>query len=230
MLVWLIFIAIAAFIVFVGVIAPRNRSRKQRASARDLATALGFELLDGKEAVKRLMQGASPGAATADYEKLPGPLRRLLEASGLASCLTGTSDGVRITIFTENRGAGKSNTTYTVVRADYPTPLPFELHIAYEGGFTRLGKALFGLRDLEIGDEAFDRAVRIKTNDEGAARAALGSPGARAAILGMIALSKESFATSTHARWEGTGLRFDPSEMHSVIAALAPVARTLGRA
>jgi hypothetical protein len=230
MLMWLIFIAIAAFIVFVGVIAPRSRSRKARASASDLATALGFELLDGQEAVKRMIQGASAGASPPDYETLPAPLRRLLEASGVATCLAGTSDGVRITIFTEHRGSGKSNTTYTVVRADYPKPLPFDLHIAYEGGFTRLGKALFGLRDLEIGDEAFDRAVRVKTNDEGAARAALGAPGARAAILGMIALSREAFATSTHARWEATGLRFDPSEIRTVIAALVPVSLALGSA
>jgi hypothetical protein len=36
-----------------------------------------------------------------------------------------------------------------------------------------VGKALFGLRDFEVGDEAFDRAVRVKTDDAAAARAAL---------------------------------------------------------
>ena len=137
---------------------------------------------------------------------------------------------VRITIFFETRGSGKSPTTYTVVRADYPTPLPFELYIAYEGTFTRLGKALFGLRDLEVGDEAFDRAVRIKTGDEAAARTVLSRPDTRTAILGMIALSKEAFATNAYATWERQGRRYDPVEMRTVIAALVPVTRTLGHA
>jgi len=227
---WLFFIAIAAFIVLVGVIAPRRRSRNARTGERGLATALGFELLGGREAVRRVIPGPSAEAAMADYEKLPAPLRKLFESSGSASCLAGTVDGVRITIFFETRGSGKSRTTYTVVRADHPAPLPFELHIAYEGTFTRLGKALFGLRDLEVGDEAFDRAVRVKTGDEAAARAVLSRPDTRTAILGMIALSREAFATNAYATWERQGRRYDPVEMRTVIAALVPVTRTLGHA
>jgi hypothetical protein len=226
---WLFFVAIAAFIAFVGFIAPRMRSRHARAGASDLATALGFELLKGREAVRRVIPGPSAESAMKDYDKMPAPLRKLFEASGAATCIAGTADGARITICFETRSSGKTSTTYTVVRADYPTPLPFELHIAHEGTFIRLGKALFGLRDLEIGDEAFDRAVRIKTGDDAAARAVLGNPGARAAILGMIALSTEAFATNAHATWERQGRRLDPSEIRAVIAALVPVTRTLGR-
>jgi hypothetical protein len=217
---WLFFVAIAAFIAFVGFIAPRMRSRHARAGASDLATALGFELLKGREAVRRVIPGPSAESAMKDYDKMPAPLRKLFEASGAATCIAGTADGARITICFETRSSGKTSTTYTVVRADYPTPLPFELHIAHEGTFIRLGKALFGLRDLEIGDEAFDRAVRIKTGDDAAARAVL---------LGMIALSTEAFATNAHATWERQGRRLDPSEIRAVIAALVPVTRTLGR-
>jgi hypothetical protein len=232
---WLFLFPIAAFIVFVGIIGvlrPGRQNRRVRAGASDLATALGFEVLDGREAVRRVIPGspAEAAAAMADYEKMPAFLRNLFESTGKATCVTGTTDGVRITIFFETRGSGKSRTTFTVVRADYPKPLPFELHIAHEGMFTRLGKALFGLRDLEVGDEAFDRAVRVKTDDATAARAALGSSSARAAILGMMALSKESFATNAYATWERQGRRYDPSEMRAVIAVLVPVTRTLGRA
>jgi len=235
MMIWVFFFAIAAFIVFIGVrgvLGPRKQNRRARAGASDLATALGFEVLDGREAVRRVIPGTSAEAeaAMANYDKMPTFLRNLFESSGKATCITGTADGVRITIFFESRGSGKSQTTYTVVRADYPKPLPFELHIAYEGTFIRLGKALFGLRDLEVGDEAFDRAVRIKTDGEAAARAVLANAGARAAILGMIALSKEAFATNAFATWERQGRRYDPSEIRTVIAVLVPVTRTLGRA
>ena len=227
---WLFFVAIAAFILFVGFIAPRRRSRNARAGASDLATALGFELLQGREAVRRMIPADAPPSAMEDYEKMPGALRKIFESSVSGSCIAGTVDGARITICFESRGPGKSQTTYTVVRADYPKPLPFELHIAYEDTFTRLGKALFGLRDVETGDEEFDRAVRIKAGDEAGAKVMLGNPETKAAILGLFALSKAALVTNAHVQWERQGLRFDPSGMRTVIAALVPVTRTLGNA
>jgi len=227
---WLIFIVFAALIVFIGVTVSRRRTRRVRMGKINLATALGFELLEGREAVRRLIPGNAPPSAMEDYEKMPGPLRRLFESSASGSCIAGTVDGARITIYLESRGGGKSRSTYTVVRADYPKPLPFELHIAYEDTFTRLGKALFGLRDVVTGDEKFDRAVRIKAGDEANAKVALGNPDTKAAILGLIAPSREAIATNACAQWERQGIRFDPSRMRAVIAALVPVTRTLGNA
>jgi len=226
--IWLILIVFPALIVVIGVMVSRRRTRRIRMGAMNLATALGFERLEGKEAVRRLIPANAPPSAMEDYEKMPGPLRRLLESSLAAYCIAGTVDGARITIYLESRGGGKSQTRYTVVRADYPKPLPFELGIAYEDTFTRLGKALFGLRDIETGDEAFDRAVRIKAGDEVSAKLMLGNPETKAAILGLFALSRSAFATDTHVQWERQGARFDPSEVRTVIAALVPVTRTLG--
>ena len=230
--IWLFLFFVAAFIVYVGVIVPRRQSRRASAGASNLAAALGFELLHGREAVKRVVPGTSAeaAAAMANYDKMPALLRNMFEASGKTTCITGTADGVRITIFYESRGAGKSHTTYTVIRADYPKPLPFELHIAHEGWFIRLGKSLFGLRDLELGDEAFDRAVRIKTNNDDAARVVLANPVARATILGMLALAGDTSATNACAQWERAGRWSDPSNIRPVIAALVPVTRALGSA
>lgn len=65
---------------------------------------------------------------------------------------------------------------------------------------------------------------------EGAAKVLFGNSDARAAILGLMALSKSAYATGRSARWERQGTRFDASEMRSVIGALVPVARALGGA
>jgi len=229
-MIWLIFVVFAALMVVIGVTVSRRRTRRVKMGKVNLATALGFELLEGKEAVRRMIPANAPPSAMEDYEKMPGPLRRIFESSVSGSCIAGTVDGARITICFESRGPGKSQTTYTVVRADYPKPLPFELHIAYEDTFTRLGKALFGLRDVETGDEEFDRAVRIKAGDEAGAKVMLGNPETKAAILGLFALSKAALVTNAHVQWERQGLRFDPSGMRTVIAALVPVTRTLGNA
>ena len=131
------------------------------------------------------------------------------------------------------RGSGKSRTTYTVVRADYPTPLPFELHIADQGTFIRLGKSLFGLRDVEVGDEAFDRAVRVKTGDEGCRQSRACEPRRESRDPRHDRAVKGSVRDQTRFATLGTAgsLRFDPGGgCCAVMAALVPVTRMLGSA
>jgi hypothetical protein len=198
---------------------------------QQLAASLGFRLLENMEAVDRSIVPAMRQAAREAREKMPPFFRKMAErpARGFL-CVAGAADGVEVSIFLESVGSGKNDTKYTVVRADYPTPLPFEMRIGAEGAFTRLGKALFDLRDLEIGEPEFDRAARIKTADEAGAREALGKPGARDAVLALLALSTSAFATNAYAQWVEQGYRFDPGKTRDRVAAVAAVARTLGGA
>ncbi|HEY3380986.1 MAG TPA: hypothetical protein VGK32_04415 [Vicinamibacterales bacterium] len=214
-------------IVIVGGALVRRQRRRADAGVRQLAAALGFELLEGMEAVDRTIPTTLRQAAREAREKIPAGLRKWAElpAKG-ALCIAGTADGVEVTIYPDSRGSGKTNTKYTVVRADYPKPLPFDLRIGSEGVFTRMGKALFGFRDVEIGDEEFDRAARVKAADEAGAKVVLGKPGARDAVLGLLATS--AYATGAYAQWEEQGRHFDPGKTRERMAAVVAVARTLG--
>jgi hypothetical protein len=211
-----------------GWLVGRQR-RKAAAGMKQLAASFGFTLLENMEAVDRSIVPAMRQAALEAREKMPAFFRRMAErpARGFL-CVAGVADGIEVTIFLESVGSGRTETKYTVVRADYPKPLPFEMRVGAEGAFTRLGKALFDLRDVEIGDPEFDRAVRIKTADEEGARAALGKPGAREAVLGLLALSSSAFATNAYAQWVEQGYRFDPVKTRDRVAAVVGVARTLG--
>ena len=222
-IVWMLLIVIVG-----GALVKRQR-RRADAGVRQLAAAFGFELLEDMEAVDRTIPPAMRQAAIEAREKIPAGLRKLAErpAKG-ALCIGGTADGIQVSIYLDSRGSGKSNTSYTVVRADYPQPLPFDVRIGSEGAFTRLGKALFDLRDVEIGDEEFDRAVRVKTADEGGAKGVLGKPGARDAVLGLLALSTSAYATNAYAQWEEQGRHFDLGKTRERMAAVVAVARTLG--
>jgi hypothetical protein len=211
-----------------GWLVGRQR-RNAAAGMKQVAATLGFTLLENMEAVDRSIVPAMRQAALEAREKLPPVLRRLAERPAMGFlCVAGAADGVEVTIFLESLGSGRSNTKYTVVRADYPKPLPFGMRIGSEGAFTRLGKALFELRDVEIGDAEFDRAVRVRAADEATARAALGRPGARDAVLGLLALSTSAFATNAYAQWVEQGYRFDPAKTRERVAAVVAVARTLG--
>jgi hypothetical protein len=211
-----------------GWLVGRQR-RKADAGMKQLAASFGFKLLENMEAVDRSIVPAMRQAALEAREKMPPFFRKLAErpAKGFL-CVAGEADGVEVTIFLESVGSGRAQTKYTVVRADYPKPLPFEMRLGAEGTFTRLGKALFELRDLEIGDPDFDRAVRVKTSDEAAAKVALGKPGVRDAVLGLLTLSSSAFATNANAQWVEQGYRFDPVKTRDRVAAVVAVARTLG--
>ena len=222
-IVWMLLILI------VGGALVRRRRRRADAGVKRLAATLGFELLEGMTAVDRTVLPAMRQAALEAREKLPAFLRKLAErpAKGFL-CVAGTADGVEVTIFLESVGSGKSETKYTVVRADYPKPLPFDMRIGSEGAFTRLGKALFDLSDVEIGDGEFDRAARVKAADEAGAKVVLGKPGARDAVLGLLALPGSAHATNAYARWDQQGYHFDPVKTRERMAAVVGVARTLG--
>ena len=129
-------------LLVVGMALAGRHQRQMKAAAAELATTLGFQVLEGPDALRWMAPGTSGAGSPDAYESLPAPMRKLLDASRVGSCIAGTVEGIRVAIFYETRGGGKSRTKYTVVRAWYTTPLPYELRIGHEGGFTRIGKAL----------------------------------------------------------------------------------------
>jgi hypothetical protein len=65
--------------------------------------------------------------------------------------------------------AGKTTITYTRMRAPYVTSDGFHFKIYREGIFSEIGK-WFGMQDVTVGYEDFDRDFIIKGNDEGRLR------------------------------------------------------------
>ncbi|MEZ4888447.1 MAG: hypothetical protein R3E32_27215 [Chitinophagales bacterium] len=69
-----------------------------------------------------------------------------------------------ITLDTHTVSTGKSSTTYTRIRAPYVSKNGFEFRIYREGFFSKIGK-VFGMQDIEVGYENFDRDFVIQGND-----------------------------------------------------------------
>lgn len=218
---------LVVLVLAMAIVASLRRSRRNKEQAARVAAALGFEMLGLEDALEVIEPGSAKAAAD-QFERLPAFAREHVQRMA-PTCLAGTVDGSRVVIYSQTRGHGKSARTYTVVRAFFPTPLPFELGIGHEGLFTRLGHA-FGARDIETGDAEFDRAARVKAGDESAAKALLGSSEVRMALLRLLAVSPSAYATNGYAHWERQGIRFDESELRTVIAALVPVTRLLPNA
>lgn len=70
-----------------------------------------------------------------------------------------------VTLDTYAVSTGKSTIVYTRMRAPYVNPDGFRFTVYRKGIFTLIGK-LFGMQDVSVGHEDFDREFVIKGNDD----------------------------------------------------------------
>lgn len=98
--------------------------------------------------------------------------------------ITGTLNGIPVTIDTYTQRSGNSSTTYTRYRAAYPS-LNLGLTMKREGGLSFITKML-GFEDVEVGDPVFDGAFTIKTDSKDGLTKLL-TPSVRSGLLRFMA-------------------------------------------
>ena len=230
--VTLIVIAFIVFSLFSTLLALRfltKRRIKETEEAKGLAALLGLRLLEPAEAMRRAYEVSGQTDFLARLEKLPQPVVDFLRDNA-SWIVEGERSGVPVDIYSETRGSGRSSTTYTVVRANLASPLAFDLHVAKEGAVVRLGKALFNVQDIEIGDEDIDPYVRIKSADPEAARVLLGKSEVKRALIAALSQAPGFHVTSTFVDWDRVGTTADPAVITPILDALVPLAKALGSA
>lgn len=79
---------------------------------------------------------------------------------GAPGTISGLMGGNRIVITTLAKGGGKSSQTYTKYEVQYRQAVPVEFKITRQGALQSIGK-VFGMRDIEVGDPAFDDHVLV---------------------------------------------------------------------
>ncbi len=211
------FASILLPIIFIGgillmmVIAVRV-FRRNAERMRGVADELGFTY-----------QG--PGAEPTGEAESTGALRALKSLKPWR--LTGLRDDIAVAIYLETRGSGRSRTTYTIVEASFPRPLPFSLLLYKESAFARFGKAVFGLKDIEVGVEQFDAAVRIKGSDPDRIRQLLSGTGIQDRILSALEASPTITVNSTSARWEKRGSTGKAETFRQAMDLVVPIVRAL---
>lgn len=146
------------------------------------------------------------GGTGRGLERLPRGLQPLVDIF-LPWRISGVYKGQSAWIYPEIRSAGKSAKTFLVVKVYFPTPLPFEFRAGRETVLTKLGKTFFSLSDVEVGDWAFDKSVRIKADDPAAVGALFSRSEPRDALLSLLSAFPEAFADRESVRWERAAVR-----------------------
>jgi hypothetical protein len=182
--------------------------RRNRERMRSVADELGFTFHGGDD--------QSPGAPEQGFG------RRLLQILKPWR-ITGSRDGVAVAIYLESRGGGKSRTTYSIVEASFPRPLPFTLRMGRETSLTRFGKAVFGIQDIEIGSDRLDAGVRIRTSDAERARRLLADAGVQERILAALQAFPTVIVTERAVIWEKRATVRNTETWRAAIEAVVPV-------
>lgn len=214
---------IAVILVVIGTLAAsvfymRKRRERARAIMSDAASACGLEYSDGRSDAQSM---EAPGF-------LQGLLRDLIQQNAPWR-LSGTRSGQRVEVYPETRSNGKSSTTYVIVQVCYTHPLSFEIRFAKEGIFTKLGKAMSLMKDVETGDPDFDPLIRVKTKDEASAQGFLSDLGHRQALVSLVQAYPEAWADKEKLHWERVADSLPAAELERVLSVLVPSAEALSR-
>lgn len=184
---------VSVVFTFVAAAAALWATAAWKRAARDRAAALAERL--GLDFELRSVESAG------FLDRLPPVLRPLADL--FASWrISGERGGVSVWMYPEVRSHGKSSSTYLVVEARFSRPFNFELRAGRETVFDKIGKALFSLPDVEIGDWDFDDKVRIKAADAEAARELFSALAVREALRSLLDACPEAFVVSYGAVWE----------------------------
>lgn len=105
-----------------------------------------------------------------------------------------------VTLDADSASDRESFVASTRLRAPYINRDGFRFHISPESLIGRFGK-LLGLQDVQVGDEAFDRAFLVRATDDDTARRFLSNPELRAA---MLDLGRISLCVKDDEGWFGT--------------------------
>jgi hypothetical protein len=202
--------------------------RVRRAQAEELANAARLTYVDGAATLRSSYEAAGALALWEVIAKLPAFLRGFLEATAPWR-LEGMREGIRVEVAEETRRNGKQSRTVYVFRAWYRESLPFKLRAGREGTLAKLGKALFALRDVQVGDGAFDDAVRVVSDDEDAAREFFYRPEPKAALLALLDRYPEAVMERDRSERERSGKMPDAAEVEEALALLVSLAKSAAR-
>jgi hypothetical protein len=115
-----------------------------------------------------------------------------------------------LTLDTYTVSTGHSHTVFTRMRAPFVNPNAFRFSIYRRTIFSGLGK-LFGMQDIEIGDEAFDQDFIIKATDDSQVRSLLSNTKIRDLIAKQPAIQ---FSVKDDEGWFGSKFPEGVDELH----------------
>lgn len=149
--------------------------------------------------------------------------RHGLSAHGLR--IEGTYQGLPLTVDLQTRGAGRNQTTVTVLRLSVGEALPPDFSLEREGLGDKVLR-LFGKHDPEIGDARFDEAFDLR-NLSPATAEVLRRPRVQQHLFAVGRAYQDFHLRGGWLQAEGHRVPVSPEELEAFIAPALQLAQTL---
>lgn len=141
--------------------------------------------------------------------------------------IVGTYDTHHVKISTFSRGTGKDSQTYTKFSLNYAKPLKFKFRLTKQNILHSFGK-IFGMEDIETGDESFDKKVLVQGADHLALIRFLTAP-RRKMIKSAMRAFPELIITDKYIEANIQGMLSNENRIVSNTSNLADLANILSR-
>jgi hypothetical protein len=226
-------------IVIIAIKASFSTMKEQKKKAGEIASLLGLRIEDAFSASEQTGQisavrfGRAAKSSISEEEKefakaMKGPFGNYM-AAFMPWRICGDYKSVGVSIRKVERGSGKSKRSYTRFESNFKRPLEFSLTISSEDFFTRVGKSLFGLQDIETGNSELDRLARIKSDNVNGARSWLSSSGRQQALISLLMQHPEAEINQAGVALESRGFKPDLNEYRAALDALTSCVERLGQ-
>lgn len=174
----------------------------------------------GKEAKKRWI------AMAQELGYVHHPTKTLWGSEAIGP-MTGRHGEFQVRIHSFSRGSGKHRSTYTAIETHFHEPLGMGLDVRPEGVLSQVGK-MFGVKDMQVGDQRFDNLFLVKGGDGRTVLEFL-TPEVRQEVLELRKLGTSLVLNDHGVYQEYAGLLTDASKVRAVLAGQAALARAMSR-
>ena len=138
--------------------------------------------------------------------------------------IAGQRNGLNIEVSVQTTRSGNNNQVMTNYRVAYPR-LGHELKLTRQTGFNRITRA-FGAQDIEVGDQSFDDAFVVKSDDPNAIKLLL-TPAVRMSLLRLQAAYPGVVVEDDHIRYQTSGMEKRGDVITTTVRRLLGTARVL---
>lgn len=138
--------------------------------------------------------------------------------------IAGQRNGMDIEVSVQATRSGNNNQVMTTYRVAYPR-LGHDFKLTRQTGFNRITQA-FGAQDIEVGDQNFDDAFVIKSDDPNAIKLLL-TPAVRMSLLRLQSAHPGVVVEDDHIRYQTSGMEKRADVITTTVRRLLGTARVL---
>lgn len=203
----ILILVLSPFPLVIGITVYIQKQRKKK--FQEIAVLLNLQFQEKK---------------TADLPAIPGLSLLMNFVDTFEWELLGKYNDHEVNLHLITRGSGKSSKVYTIVEVFFEEAFDYEMQIYKEQFYHFIGKKLFGVQDIQVGDEKLDKELLIKGKNEHAIKDLITDRNIKEKILELFALYPEITIEDSRIIYDAMGVKSNPNMIKDLLEKMTELA------